>query len=219
LWNEERRTKQRRLIDVLARTGRWELVEQAIEAMWPEPTLAETLDILKLPAVVGDPARLDRLLVRAAGRHPTFAAELEAVAREEVRRQKGMLLFRRVTGNDQRFLVALVLNLPDAEAILPHLAAEFPHAEPAAAAARLLIVMAAAGHLPAIPQTESESLTALIDGRRPPTQMPMLSHLLGEDVLRPLFSRSRSVMAATGSTRRLQHTHHAHETAPHPVEG
>jgi hypothetical protein len=44
LWDEDRRTRQRRLIEVLARTGRGELVEQAIESTWPEPTLAETLD-------------------------------------------------------------------------------------------------------------------------------------------------------------------------------
>jgi hypothetical protein len=33
LWNEDRRTRQRRLIDVLARTGRGELVEQALDAV------------------------------------------------------------------------------------------------------------------------------------------------------------------------------------------
>jgi hypothetical protein len=195
LWNEDRRTRQRRLLEVLARTGRWELVEQAIEAVWPEPTLAETLDILKLPAVIGDPARLDRLLARAAERHPTCAAELEAVAREEVRRQKGMLLFRRVAGSDQRFLVALLLNLPDAEVILSHLATEFPRETPAAAAARLLTAMAAAGHLAPISQTEPESLAALIDGRRPRAETPELSHLLEEDVLRPLFSRSKAAIS------------------------
>jgi hypothetical protein len=192
--HENGRTRQRRLLDVLARTGRWELVEQAIEAVWPEPTLADTLDILKLPVVIGNPARLDRLLARAAERHPTFAAELEAVVREEVRRQKGMLLFRRVAGNDQRFLVALLLNLPDAEAILPHLATEFPGETPAAAAARLLMSIAAVGHLSPMSQMEPESVAALIDGRRPRAETPVLSRLLEEDVLRPLFSRSEAAI-------------------------
>jgi hypothetical protein len=147
---------------------------------------------LTLPAVIGDPARLDRALVRSAECHPIFAAEPGAVTREEARRQKGMLLFRRVVGDHQRFLVALLSNLPDAETILPHLAAEFPREAPATAAARLLLAMAAAGHLPSIPQTEHESLAALIDGRRLRAVTPVLSRLLEEDVLRPLFSRSEA---------------------------
>jgi hypothetical protein len=152
--------------------------------------LAETLDVLTLPAVIGDPARLDCALLHAVERHPTFAAELKAVTREAVRRQKGMLLFRRVVGDDKRFLVALLLNLPDAETILPHLAAEFPCEAPAAAAARLLISITAAGHLPPISQTEHENLAALIDGRCPRPETPVLCRLLEEDVLRPFFSRS-----------------------------
>ena len=93
---QDLRTRQQRLIEFVVRSGRWDLVERAIDAVWPDPTLAETLDILHLPAITSDPVRLDRTLARAADRYPAFAVEVAATTREDLRRKKGSLLFRRV---------------------------------------------------------------------------------------------------------------------------
>ena len=187
------RTRQQRLIELVARTGRWSLMDRAMDTVWPEPTLAETFDILHLPAIISDPVRLERTLGRAADRHPNFAQELAATTREDLRRQKGLLLFRRVSGTDQRFLVALLINLPNAELILQHLATEFPNEAPAAATARLIAAVAAAGHLPAISGAGVANLIAVMEGRRQPTELPELRPLVGEDVLLPLFSRTSQV--------------------------
>jgi len=182
------RTRQQRSIEVFARTGRWALLERAIDTVWPEPTLAETFDILHLPAIISDPTRLDRTLARAADRHPAFAVEMAAATREDLRRQKASLLFRQVSGTDQRFLIALLINLPNAELILHYLATEFPGEAPAATAARLLATISATGHLPAIPEAEVANLIAVIKGQRKPAEATELSPLLKEEVLQPLFS-------------------------------
>jgi hypothetical protein len=184
------RARQQRLVELIARTGRWNLMERAIDTIWPEPTLAEFFDILQLPAIIGDPVRLDRTLARVADRYPAFAGEMAATTREDLRREKGLLLFRRISGINQRFLVALLINLPNAESILHHLAAEFPGEAPAAVAAQLLASISAAGHLPAIPEAGVPNLIAVIEGRRQREELAELSPLLGEEVLQPLFFRT-----------------------------
>lgn len=190
-FNEILRTKQRRLVAMLARTGRAELVDTAIDRIWQDATLPETLDILMLPAVSTDAARLERILLRTEERYPGVAAELRAAAHEEYRRQRGMRLFRQVARNDQRFLAALLLNLRDRRTILAHLKSEFPKEKPSEAAARLLIDMAVAGHLSPVSPDSREALAETIaagSGRAP---CPELEGLLAEDVLRPLFTPSR----------------------------
>jgi hypothetical protein len=184
------RTRQQRLIELVARTGHWTLMERAIDAVWPEPTLAETFDILHLPAIISDPERLERALARAADQHPNFAEEIANTTQEDLRRHKGLILFRKVAGKDQRFLVALLVNLPSAELILQHLSAEFRGEAPATVAVRLLGAISAAGHLPVIPASAMADLVTVIEGRRHLAVTQELRPLLEEDILRPLFSNT-----------------------------
>jgi hypothetical protein len=192
------RTRQERLIEFVSRTGQCNLVEHAVDTVWPDPTLIETFDILHLPVVMRDPVRLDRALARAADRHPTFATEVAATIREDLRREKGMILFRQPLSADQRFVVALLINLQSVEMILRHLAAEFPGEAPEAAAARLVAAMSAAGYLAPVPEGEVATLAEVIEGRRLPEDAPRLRGLLAEDVLRPLFSRAHRDLTTPG---------------------
>jgi hypothetical protein len=126
---------------------------------------------------------------------------LAATTREDLRREKGMLLFRQPLSADQRFVVALLINLQNAEMILRHLAAEFPGEAPEAAAARLVAAISAAGYLAPIPEGEVATLTEVIEGRRLPAEAPRLCGLLAEDVLRPLFSRAHRDLTQAGNHR------------------
>ncbi|MFD4357461.1 hypothetical protein ACFWPX_33290 [Nocardia sp. NPDC058518] len=189
--DQDRRARQRRLIEVLARTGSPELVRRGAESLWPtRPSVAQTLDFLKMPAVVGDPELHSRSLDRAADLHPELSDELAAVSREELRRLKTRLLLPRVTGEEQQLFVALLLNLTRSQDILTHLEREFIGEAPAAAATRLLVELSSAGHLPAIPARSQQSLREVIAGDVGPETYPELSEITGSTVLRHLFHDS-----------------------------
>lgn len=187
--DRDRRTRQRRLVEVLARTGSPHLLRQGVESLWPaRPSVAETLDFLKMPAVVRDPELYERSLARAAELHPEFAEDLAAVSREELRRLKTRLLLPKVTSNDQQFFVALMLNLSRSEDILTHLGREFETETPADAATRLLVDLSAAGHLPHIRLESREHLRNILSGDSPIGDHPELSDITGNTILQPLFS-------------------------------
>lgn len=179
--------RRSRVVEIAARSGRWEFLQRVIDELWPNPTLEDSLEILQLPAIKQDPDRLGRALARAAERHPTFAAEITATTREELRSERGEALRRRLVNADGKFLLAVLINVPDADAILDHLAAEFPDEAPCAAAARLLARMAADGHLPRFHESEMANLVAVLEGNLRPEEAPALTALLGEDLLRPLL--------------------------------
>lgn len=188
---KDRQTRQSRLVEFIARTGNMDLLTRAIEHEWPDPTLEETLDILRLPIVMNNAERLERELTKARERHPDVAAEIEASIHECVRLEAGETLRKRLVKSEQKFLISLLINLHDAPSILGHLAKEFPNESPSAAAARLLIAIGDTGHLPKVPESSAPDLARLIDARlRPEDASPELTNLSNERLLRPLFRRA-----------------------------
>lgn len=186
--SQARRNRQARLLEVITRSGNRKLLERAFAELWPDPTLEETLDLLELPLVTGDPKRLARLLDRSCERHPTFAAQLVALVKADARRARAAAVRSHLVKADQKFLYSLLANLHEKESIYRHLEAEFPNEDPHACAARLIAGAGSTGHVAKVSKRTEAELAAVLAGKRAAEDVRALRPLLAEVSLQALFS-------------------------------
>jgi hypothetical protein len=147
----------------------------------------DVLEALIYPRVSsGDEVRLARLIDAACQRFPDAATAL-SVSLWEVRRRERLTTQRRqVEVQGQRFLMALMINLGDTEAIRAHLAEEFADATPGQSAARILREMVGSHGVPVISQDTAASFADFVDGN-PYENNAALDALLALPLLRPFW--------------------------------
>ena len=131
-WKNKRSPLGKRLAMIECGFGlRDSTVKQMTHELVAAGDWMETFQIVSMVATKSGIHEAEPLLEKIGQRHGGRAKRIESTLRETCRRQEVLGMRQLVRNQDQRFLIALLANLPDRQAILNQIRLRYPEAAPA----------------------------------------------------------------------------------------